>query len=92
MSAPDIVQINLYGGSCDGCFIQAHPKQSHFRVNYAVIPQPDGTHAVSFDIKPGMEVHQADYVVSFDWTWFFKRPTAIPNGFPGKPPKEPAAA
>lgn len=68
--------VHIYGGACDGKSGVTLPSVRGFGV---------------WQGEPGKSVLW-DYQISNEWSAYFDKPTAVPVGFPGKPPREKAAA
>lgn len=79
MSANDLIDMKIYSGPCDGMEDIAVPFGTK---EFGLFDKPEG--------KPDRKQHS--YVISKEWTAYFGEPTAVWKHFPGKPPREKAAA
>lgn len=86
-----ISEVYLYAGPCDGMSLLGHDKTKAFKVTYSILIEDDESY-VSAVHKPGQERQQTVYAESPEWTAFHGARTAVHCDFPGKPPREKAAA
>jgi len=91
MSAEPISSVYLFAGPCDSMSILAHDKQTSFKVNYSILIQGDDAYVVPVH-KPGMERQQTEYIESPEWSTALGMRVAVHVSFPGKPPRQKAAA
>lgn len=86
-----ISTVHLYAGPCDGMSILAHDLNTTFNVQHSIVINGDESY-ISPSSKPGQEVRRWVYQHSPEWSAYFGKRTAVSAGFPGKPPREKAAA